>query len=268
VLAPRTRAALRVAALLFVGLGLVLFAAPEWAASAFPWSVSPMVAMTIGGWTLGNGVGLWFAATAGPAGRVRPVLLYLAVFSAAQLLVTIAFRGALKLDVLLAVPYLLSLVITLIATAFGLLELRSTTAVVIEDDGAPLSRPVRVLLTALAAFVAALALGGFFAGTGGVATTGKIFPEPLTLFTVRAFAAFYLALAVGLVALLVRPGLASAFVLGITGVALIVPITIAALLHLGAFDFSGRPLGILYLAAYLVVLFPAAAFLWRHRNLA
>jgi hypothetical protein len=39
-------------------------------------------------------------------------------------------------------------------------------------------------------------------------------------------------------------------------------------LNLGAFDFAGRPLGILYLAAYLVVLIPAGVFLWRHRALA
>jgi hypothetical protein len=266
VLAPRTRAALRIGAALYIVLGLVLFAAPDWAASNFPWNVSPLVAMTIGGWTLGNGIGLWFAATAGPAGRVQPVLLYGVVFSAAQLLITIAFRSALKLDVILAVPYLLTLLVTLIATAFGLLELRTTTSIVIEKER-PISSRVRVLLTALTAFVAALALGGFLAGTGGLSTTGKIFPEPLTLFTVRAFAAFYLALAVGLTALLLRPRPSSAFKLGITGVALIIPITLAALLHIGAFDFGERPLGILYLGAYLVVLFPAALFLWRHRHL-
>ena len=266
-LAPRTRAALRVGAALYIALGLVLFAAPDWAASMFPWSVSPLVAMTIGGWTLGNGVGLWFAAAAGPAGRVRPTLLYVAVFAAAQLLVTIAFRSALKLDVILAVPYLLTLAITLVATAFGLLELRTTTSIVIEDEE-PLTRRVRILLAALAAFVGALALGGFIAGTGGLSTTGKIFPESLTLFTVRAFAAFYLALAVGLLALLLRPGASSAFALGVTGVALIVPITLAALLHIGAFDFGAKPLGILYLGAYLIVLFPASLFLWRHRHLA
>jgi hypothetical protein len=113
-----------------------------------------------------------------------------------------------------------------------------------------------------------LAVCGFLAGQGGLSTTGQIFPEPLTLFTVRAFAAFYLALAVGLVALLLRPRAASGFMLGIAGVALIVPILAAAFLNLGAFDFAARPLGILYLAAYLVVLFPAAAFLWRHRGLA
>jgi hypothetical protein len=267
VLAPKTRAAIRIGALLYLALGLVLFGASKWAASVFPWSVSPFVAMTIGGWALGNGVGAWFASAKGPASRVMPVLTYLTVFAAAQLLVVIAFRAALKLDVLLAIPYLITLGFTLIASAFGMLELRTSAAIVVDVEE-PLDRRIRIALIALAVFLVALAVGGFLAAPGGVSTTGKIFPEPLTLFTVRAFAAFYAALAVSLVTLLARPSLASAFMLGIAGVGLIIPIVAAALLNLGAFDFAGRPLGILYLAAYLVVLIPAGVFLWRHRALA
>lgn len=266
-LTPKTRAALRIGALLYLALGLVLFAAPEWAASVFPWSVSPFVAMTIGGWLLGNGAATWFASAPGPAARVMPVLTYLLMFAAAELLVVIAFRAVLKLDVVLAVPYLLTLGFTLIASAFGLLELRSTAAIVVDDDQ-PLSRTVRLLLAALVVFIGSLTVVGFVAGPGGMSTTGKVFPEPLTLFTVRAFAAFYAALAVGLIALLARPRAASAFTLGLGGVSLIIPILAAALVNIAAFDFAGRPLGILYLAAYLVVLFPAMAFLWRHRDLA
>lgn len=266
-LAPKTRAAIRIGALLYIGLGIVLFAAPEWSASAFPWSVSPFVAMTIGGWLLGNGVGAWFAAASGPAARVTPVLVYLTVFGASQLLVAIAFRAVLKLDVILAVPYLLTLGFTLVAAAFGLLELRSTTAIVLDHE-APLSRTIRRLLVPLTVLLVALAVGGFLAGPGGLSTSGSIFPETLTLFTVRAFAAFYAALAVGVVALLLRPRAASAVLLGIAGVALTVPILAAAFLNVGAFDFLGRPLGILYLAAYVVVFFPAVLFLWRHRALA
>jgi hypothetical protein len=267
VLAPKTRAAIRIGSLLYLALGLVLFAAPEFAASAFPWNVSTFVAMTIGGWMLGNGAALWFASAPGPAPRVMPVLAYVAAFAALELLVVIAFRGALRLEGLLAIPYLLTLGVSLIASAFGMLELRTATAVVVEDDE-PLAPLVRRLLLGLLVFVTALSVGGFLAGTGGLSTTGQIFPEPLTLFTVRAFAAFYLALAIGIGALLLRPGVASAVKLGIAGVALIIPILAAALLNFGAFDFAGRPLGILYLAAYTVVLVPAVAFLWRHRDMA
>lgn len=264
-LAPKTRAAIRIGSLLYLALGVVLFAAPEFAASTFPWSVSPFVAMTIGGWLLGNGIGLWFAAAPGPAPRVMPVLAYVAAFAALELLIAIAFRGVLRLEGLLAIPYLLTLGVSLIAAAFGMLELRRGTEVVIEADE-PLSGRVRGLLLGLLVFITALAVGGFLAGTGGLSTTGQIFPEPLTLFTVRAFAAFYLALAVGIGALLLRPGVASAFMLGIAGVALIVPILVAAVLNIGAFDVAGHPLQVLYLAAYAVTLVPSLAFLVRHRE--
>jgi len=264
VLAPRTRAAIRIGSLLYLALGVVLFADPQFAASAFPWSVSPFVAMTIGGWLLGNGAALWFASAPGPAPRVMPVLAYVNAFSALELLIVVAFRGALRLDALLAIPYLLTLGVSLIATAFGMLELRKGTAIVVSADE-PLATTERGLLVALLLFVAALAVGGFLAGAGGLSTTGQIFPEPLTLFTVRGFAAFYLALAIGVGALLLRPGVASAFMLGIAGTALIVPILIAAVLNLGAFDFGARPLGILYLAAYGIVLVPSVLFLARHR---
>ena len=264
-LAPKTRAAIRIGSLLYLALGLVLFAAPEFAASAFPWKVTALVAMTVGGWLLGNGVALWFASAPGPAPRVMPVLAYVAAFSALELLVVIAFRGALQLSALLAIPYLVVLGVSLIACAFGILELRNSTEVVVSEDE-PIGGRVRALLIGLLAFVALLAAGGLIAGEGGLSTTGKIFPEPLTLFSVRAFAAFYLALAIGIGALLARPGTGSAFMLGIAGIALIIPILVAAILHLGAFDFAGRPLGILYLAAYVIVLVPAAAFLVRHRE--
>lgn len=262
---PRTRAAIRIGALLYIVLGLVLFAAPAWAASVFPWSVTPLLAMTIGGWALGNGAGAWFASAPGQATRTMPVLVYLTAFAALELLVVIAFRGAFKLDVLLTVPYLITLGFSLVVSAFGVLELYTSSDIVLESD-APLHRNVRLLLTALTLFVGLLAVGGFLAGTGGLSTSGRIFPEPLTLFSVRAFGAFYLALAVGLVALLVRPGVRSAFTLGLMGVSLIVPIVAAALLNIGAFNFAERPLGLLYLGAYLLVLGPSAWFLWRHRE--
>lgn len=264
-LAPKTRAAIRIGSLLYLALGLVLFAAPDFAASAFPWTVSPFVAMTIGGWLLGNGVALWFASAPGPAPRILPVLAYVAAFSALELLVVITFRGALRLDVLLAIPYLLTLGVSLIAAAFGMLELRNSTEVVVSEDE-PLPSLDRWLLRGLLVFVVALGVGGFLAGAGGLSTTGQIFPEPLTLFTVRAFAAFYLALAIGIGALLFRPGIGAAVMLGIAGIALILPILVAAILHLGAFDFAGRPLGILYLAAYAIVLVPSALFVARHRG--
>ena len=41
-------------ALGYLATGAVLFAAPEWASANFAWKISPFVAMTLGGWCLGN----------------------------------------------------------------------------------------------------------------------------------------------------------------------------------------------------------------------
>src|SRR5947209_8715240 len=51
-----------VVAALFTLLGLVMFFAPGWASPNFLWKVSPFVAMTMGGWYLGCGLGAFEVA--------------------------------------------------------------------------------------------------------------------------------------------------------------------------------------------------------------
>jgi hypothetical protein len=154
-LAPKTRAAIRIGSLLYLALGILLFAAPQFAASEFPWNVSPLGLMTIGGWLLGNGIALWFASAPGPAPRVVPVLAYVTAFAGLELLIVIAFRSVFDLTALLAVPYLLTLAVSLIAAAFAMLELRKGTEVVISED-APLSGRIRWALVGLLVFAVAL----------------------------------------------------------------------------------------------------------------
>ena len=61
-------------------LGAGLFLAPDWASSHFAWKVSPFVAMTIGGWCLGNA---WAAYTIARRWRfplIAATLTYLVSF--------------------------------------------------------------------------------------------------------------------------------------------------------------------------------------------
>lgn len=51
-----------VCALLYAILGVMLFIAPEAMSSRFTWNVSPLVTMTIGGWSLGTAWCALFAA--------------------------------------------------------------------------------------------------------------------------------------------------------------------------------------------------------------
>lgn len=262
ILSSLTRAMLRVAAAIYLGLGVVLFVAPAWSAGQFPWSVTPFVAMTIGGWSLGTGAAALVGSRPSPVGAVLPVLAYLWLFAAAELVVLLAFRDAVHLAVVLSVPYLASLLLTLGSAAVGINELRRPAPTILEEARRGWG-PVRLSLFALTVFLVGLALGGGLAGLGGLSTTGQIFPEPLTLFSVRAFAAFYLALAFAVGIAVARPTVESHVNLAIAGVSLIVPITVAAFLNFSAFDFGARPLGLLYLGAYLVVFFPTVLFLWR-----
>ena len=61
-LSPASRWLTRILSALYAALGLILFLAPDWSAANFSWKVSPFVAMTMGGWCLGNAYFAWESA--------------------------------------------------------------------------------------------------------------------------------------------------------------------------------------------------------------
>ena len=66
-----------------------------------------------------------------------------------------------------------------------------------EPFGRPTVRSARVFTAAFVIFVGFLGLYGILAPNGAVGTSGGIFPEVMSDFTLRSFGAFYLALALG-----------------------------------------------------------------------
>jgi hypothetical protein len=80
VISNTTRLELFLLTILFGLLGLVLFLAPVWSAENFPWSISPMVAMTMAGWCLGNAFIAGHTALKKQLSLVYPGLLYLFLF--------------------------------------------------------------------------------------------------------------------------------------------------------------------------------------------
>lgn len=247
-------------AILYAILGIVLFLAPAWSAANFSWGISPFVAMTMGGWCLGNAYTAWDAARLWRWSLVYNNLLYLWTFGVLETAVLFLFRDRLILDVPLAWPYLLTLALTVIAAALGLAEWMSRRPAV-EAEGQPVPRWVRALAVLFVLFVGFLALYGAFSGQNGYGTNGRIFPEPLTLFTLRAFAAFYASLAIAVVPTIWARGSEPLIVLGRAGMSFIVPITIAALINLDKFDFAARPGGLIYLGAYVVAFFVVGGIL-------
>lgn len=258
---PRTSRVLTfVVAALYGLLGIVLFFAPGWSAANFSWKISPFVAMTMGGWCLGNAYTAWEAARIGRWSLVYNNLLYLWTFGVLETAVLFVFRDRLILNVPLAWPYILALALTVVAAVAGIIAWVRLRPVV-GTEGQPVPGWIRGLAVLFVLFVGFLALYGAFSGQDGYGTDGSIFPEPLTLFTLRAFAAFYASLAIAVIPMIWARGSAPLIVLGRAGMSFIVTITIAALVNLDKFDFAGRPGGLIYLGAYVFAFFVVGGFL-------
>jgi hypothetical protein len=88
---------------------------------------------------------------------------------------------------------------------------------------------------------------------GAPGTNGGIFPEIMSLFTLRSFGVIYLSLALGAVPFLWVRNLNPFLTYSIAGYGLIIFITLAAFVYIQLFDFAGRPGGLVYFAAYLLV---------------
>ena len=241
-------------AVLFAIVGLIFFFLPGYAAASFPWGVTPMLAMTIGGWSLGTAGVAWEAARDWRWPVVYPMLIYLWVFGVAETVVVIAFLDKLLVGNLLTWPYLAALAITMVGAVVGIAEwLRSRPSITPAPPERVTRIPLwaRVLLLGFVTIVGVLAVGTALARPGGVSTEGGLFPEKMSLFTVRAFSAFFLAIVLAAGSLFLAKTMQAYLGLAQVGLYLIVPITVAGLLNLDKFDFAARPGGIIYLGAYI-----------------
>lgn len=245
-----TRMLLLIAAIAFGVLGAAAFAARDWASQNFPWSVGPFVAMSIGGWSLGTAAIALDAQRRTPA-SAYPLLVFLWLFGLGEAIVLLGFLDRAVFSAALAWPYLIGL-LALIASTFT-----GVPAVWMSDwragAGASAPRWVAAGTAVFVLIVLGLSLATLLARPGGSATEGGFVPEKMTLFTVRAFSAFFLAIAGASLAVLAGNRVRTYLDFGRAGLYLIIPITIAALVNLSAFDFAARPGGLVYLGAYVIV---------------
>jgi peptidoglycan/LPS O-acetylase OafA/YrhL len=261
------RALLALAVVAYVATGIPLFFAPSWSSERFAWKVSPFVAMTAGAWCLGTAV---FAAWAVLGRRwepIRPCIAYVLSFGATQLAVALYESDLLRTDVALGWPYLAALGLSVAGGVLAVVDGRSHLGPDRRPGGyrvTPLMRRADVVFVAFVWFLAAVA---FWAPAR--ATNGAIFPEPLSLFSLRAFGVFYLSLGVAF-AVLVADRRADAVLVGMwCGLALVVPILVATAVYADSFDLSEHPGQLAYPAAYVVALVGAVLILargWGHRD--
>ena len=241
-------------------LGGLLFALPGALAPAFAWKVSPFVTMTIGGWCLGNA---WLAALVAWRGRWRLVystLLYLGLFGLLEAGVLVAFRAKLAPGHPVAWLYVAALASNVMLAAVAALEWLMRRPARVQFGARP-GCADRAFVAAFFIFVAFLAGYSLLAPIGAPGTNGGIFPEVMSAFTLRSFAAFYLALALGAIPLALENSVSPGLHHGWASLGLIVIITLAALVNIRLFDFAARPGGLAYIGAYVIVGIPVASVL-------
>lgn len=105
-------------------------------------------------------------------------------------------------------------------------------------------------------FVGFLGLYGLTAQIGDIGTNGGIFPEVMSLFTLRSFGVFYFSLALGVVPYFWDRSLDAILHHSFAAYPLVVFITIAAFIYINLFDFAKRPGGLAYFGVYLAVGIP------------
>lgn len=241
-------------ATLYALLGLPLFFFPESLSAVFAWKVTPFMTMTIGGWCLGNAWMAFITARRWQWSRAYTALIYLWAFGIGELIVFFVFREKVKLEHPIAWLYAVTLVVNAVAALLGFFEwLRIKPAL----DGGEQIQPIhRVYAVAFVLFVGFLGLYGIVAQIGDVGTNGGIFPEIMSLFTLRSFGVFYFSIALAVLPHIWGKSLQPISHHAFASYGLIVFITIAAFVYIRLFDFAQRPGGLLYFGAYLGVGIP------------
>ena len=255
---------LSAAAVALAATGLPLFLAPGWAADHFAWKVSRFVAMTAGAWCLGTAAFALHGVARRRWTAARPCVVYTFAFGLTELGVVVYERERLRTGEVLTWPYLVALGLSVIAGAValgqgGLDRLRPDSR-----PAPPVTRAIRFLMVFFVAFVGSLAAVAFAAPPR--ATSGAIFPEPLSLFSLRAFGVFYLSLTVAMLILVADRGAEGFLVYMRAGLVLVVLILVATAAHSSTFDLSAHPFQVLYPLAYVAAGVGAAASLWWARS--
>jgi hypothetical protein len=263
-LTPQARLLLAAAAVAYAVTGVPLFLTPEWGSENFAWTVSPFVAMTAGAWCLGTAVFTFYGIDRRRWRVVRPCVVYTFAFGVSQLAVALYERDLLRTREVLTWPYLAALGLSIVGGGVALVQGRRHLRPDRGVGGLPVTPFIRFLMVVFVALVFSLAAVAFAAPTR--ATNGVIFPEPLSLFSLRAFGVFYMSLGVAML-ILMGDRRAAAFLLYMrAGLVLVVLILIATGVYAGSFDLSEHPFQIVYPMAYVAALVGAVGSLWWERQ--
>lgn len=244
-----------ICAVLYGVLGVLLFLLPEQLASVFAWKVTAFMTMTIGGWCIGNTWLAYINARRWEWKLVYTSLIYLWLFGIGELIVLLVFRDKLKLEHPIAWLYFITLIVNVLAAFVGVfdyLRIRPSNKL----SGIAITKVQSLPAVAFVLLVGFLGLYGLTAQIGDIGTNAGIFPEVMSLITLRSFGVFYIALALGVVPYFWDRSLNAILHHSFAAFGLILFITAAAFVYIGLFNFSEHPGGLAYFGAYLVVGIP------------
>ena len=242
-------------ALLYGILGALLFLFPAQLAPVFAWKVTAFMTITIGGWCLGNAWLAYINARRWEWRLIYSSLIYLWLFGIGELIVLFIFRDKLKLEHPIAWLYFITLIVNVLAAFVGIfdyLRIRPSNKL----SGTAITKIQSLPAVAFVIFVGFLGLYGLTAQIGDIGTNGGIFPEVMSLFTLRSFGVFYFALALGVVPYFWDRSLNAVLHHSFAAYPLVVFITAAAFMYIGIFNFAERPGGLAYFGVYLAVGIP------------
>lgn len=242
--------------LLYGILGLSLFFLSELLAPVFAWDVTAFMAMTIGGWCLANAWLAFIAARRWKWGSVYTSLIYLWLFGIGQMIVVFGFRDKLKLEHPIAWLYLVALTVNLLTALSGIIDwLRIRPQK--ESDTEVMQRSHRLYAALFSVLVGLLGIYASTTQIGALGTNGGIFPEVMSLFTLRSFGVFYLSISLAALPFVFwEKNLNTVLNHAFASFALILFVSIAAFVNINLFDFAARPGGLVYFGAYLIVGIP------------
>ncbi len=240
---------------LYAILGLLLFFFSAQLAPVFAWKVTPFMAATMGGWCIGNAWSAFITARRWEWRLVYPSLIYLWVFGISELLVVLVFRDKLLAGHPIAWLYLVTIGLNALAAVLGVYEW-SRLRPAHETFGPQAKSFHYLLISVFVAIVAGLAIYGLYAQVGDVGTNGGVFPEVMSLFTLRAFAVFYLSLCTSAAIMLRERNLLTMLTYGFSSYILVIAITAAIFVYFRLFDFSAHPGQLIYVGAYFLIGIP------------